>query len=348
MATINQIRGMLLEEAILFLLRQSGYITIESADDDVTLQMGSAGMEVKGRGGVHQIDAIADFVVNPPFSFPLRLLLEAKFHKSKPTGIGVIRNAVGVQRDVEEFWVTLGEDISGKRRFHYQYAVFSSTGYSVFAERFAFAHDIYLLPLQDSRFIQPIIGAISKIGYEILGATSANKVQINMYQTRIAVRNALLAKKFYFLEGFENQPELRPFGDFLDKCIKINAAVIGMIQRELPVFLVPSPETIIHELKNYYKVRIHYDNEGWWTMTDGEGVAFSFDLPGKIFNLYNKSGYLSPKRKLMLNEGELSFIQVVIVSPEDLSTKVITFELSPDWIDSVEQGLSTRAIKKQQ
>lgn len=56
---------------------------------------------VKGRGGEHQIDAIADFIVHQPFSYPQRLLVEAKCYSNK-VRLPVIRNAAGVLKDVNE------------------------------------------------------------------------------------------------------------------------------------------------------------------------------------------------------------------------------------------------------
>ena len=93
-----QIRGMLLEEVLLFLLKISGYRTIETIEpNDSTLGLSAAGLEVKGRGANHQIDAIADFEITPPFTYPLRLLVEAKCYKNNGTvGIEIVRNALGV------------------------------------------------------------------------------------------------------------------------------------------------------------------------------------------------------------------------------------------------------------
>lgn len=52
MANISQIRGALLEEAILFLLEKFGYITIEAnpAIPDSSLRGGHSGLDVRGRG----------------------------------------------------------------------------------------------------------------------------------------------------------------------------------------------------------------------------------------------------------------------------------------------------------
>src|SRR5258708_39702041 len=112
----KQLRGALLEEAILFLLRTSGYEPVLSVGQDPTLQPGASGMEVRGRGAAHQIDAIADFMVPPPFTHPQRLLLEAKFYSSK-VQVPAIRNAVGVLKDISEGWtvgVAVGTTVPAK------------------------------------------------------------------------------------------------------------------------------------------------------------------------------------------------------------------------------------------
>jgi hypothetical protein len=122
-ASAAQVGGMLLEELVLFLLRASGYVTIESARGDVTLRDGHAGLEVCGRCGNHQIDAIADFQLGQPFGHPQRLLVEAKMLRNH-VGLPVLRNALGVLMDVSEFWTFHGArpEVS---RYHYQYAVLS-------------------------------------------------------------------------------------------------------------------------------------------------------------------------------------------------------------------------------
>lgn len=60
----GQIAGMLLEEAVLYLLEVSGYTPITEVHNDPTLHQGRNGLEVQGRGGKHQIDAIADFFLH--------------------------------------------------------------------------------------------------------------------------------------------------------------------------------------------------------------------------------------------------------------------------------------------
>jgi len=76
MARIPQIRGLILEEAILFFLRRSGFTTVDNSAGDPTLAAGSAGLLIRGRGSSHQADALADFSGFIPFSHPVRLMLK--------------------------------------------------------------------------------------------------------------------------------------------------------------------------------------------------------------------------------------------------------------------------------
>ena len=123
----------------------------------------SAGLLVRGRGTSHQIDAIADFSLHAPFSHPQRLLVEAKcFDSHQRVGLSIVRGALGTLKDVEEFWVSV-PDGPPKRRYHYQYSIFSATGYTENAQRYAFAQDIYLIPLAESRFFAPAITSLRNV-----------------------------------------------------------------------------------------------------------------------------------------------------------------------------------------
>src|SRR5262245_13942324 len=107
----------------------TGYKTVERAGSDPTLHDGPAGLVVLGRGGRHQIDAVADFSITPAFSYPQRLLLEAKCYSDKyPVGLEITRNAVGVLKDSCEYWVPGVDGFPAKARYHYQYALFSASG----------------------------------------------------------------------------------------------------------------------------------------------------------------------------------------------------------------------------
>ena len=101
-------RGAILEEVVLSILSQNGYLPVTSDKDDDSLIVDKGALKVKGRGSQHQIDAIADARYSPPFCHQQRLLIEAKFLGQK-VGLDVIRNATGVIKDGSEFWVPVDE-----------------------------------------------------------------------------------------------------------------------------------------------------------------------------------------------------------------------------------------------
>lgn len=148
---------MVLEEVILHLLSFSGYEPILTPDGGRTTRMVGAGIAAVGRGADHQIDAIANYSLTPPFGHPLRLLLEAKCWSDK-VKLPEIRNAVGVLKDLNERWK--GRSAAGGR-FHYQYAYFSASDYTSEAINYAFAQDIYLVPLGHSAYLRGVVSAIS-------------------------------------------------------------------------------------------------------------------------------------------------------------------------------------------
>lgn len=347
MATLPQIRGMLLEEVLLYLLRVSGYSTVEQAGLDPTLKDGPAGLQVNGRGGIHQIDAIADYIVAHPFSHPQRLLVEAKcYGENYPVGIEKIRNAVGVLKDVEEFWVSRGNNGPLKKRYHYQYAFFSASDYTADAEMYAYAQDIYLIPLAKSRFIQPVIQAIRDLTIEDFGlAPPRRSVDLNLTELRRAFRESIQdGNESVRLRQIVNAPIAQEkLRELIRACRRINQAVLAMVARQIPIFLVPGPEIDVTRLENEYSVRIYWNNEGWYLREAGNRrILFSFDLPPTLFELYAREGVLSPNDALRLKAESLQTIQAVLTTEEGLA-RVITFRLDLEWLNTVREQARRRA-----
>ena len=342
MPSIRQIRGMLLEEALLCLLRASGFRTIEEDHSDPTLHSGPSGLEVRGRGSRHQVDAIAEYLIAQPFSYPQRLLVEAKcYEPRKVVGLPIMRNAVGVVRDVEEYW-TLGEYSPLRARYHYLYAIFSASGFTKPAEEYAFAQGVYPMPLAKSKFLEPLLRAIRDISHEDFGASSVNSIDVSMGELRRTVRSSLR----HSTGGFEGlriadgaQVKLIAF---VRQCGDFNGALLGMIAKRFPVFLVPSPSIKLEELKPSYSVHIHWDQHGWYLRSsDDEARLFSFDLPVVLFEAYATGGLLSANRALDLKAEYISEIQATLVVGQVV--QLVTFHLDEGWLAALRQRPSRRS-----
>lgn len=341
MATLGQVRGALFEEAVLYLLRTAGYQTVDHRGTDPTLSRVGAGLAVVGRGAVHQIDAIADYVVSPPFSHPQRLLVEAKCYSST-VELPVIRNTVGVIKDVSEFWTTVNAKLKEHRRYHYQAAVFSATSFSSGAEDYAFAHDIYLFPLANSTFFRNALSALARITHHTFRVAHwRSNIPIDLTEFRLNVRDALRTDvEILRYAGTESPSAINDLARFIDEVRSLGGVLVAMLGRTFPIFLVPARGTILRELPSRVYIRVHWNSRGWFLRDEWGRDLFSFDLPPRLFSLYARSGILTPERALQIKEDLFSDLQATFVDGE--SVRVIRFDIQPGWLEEIRNNLRQR------
>ncbi|WP_280265612.1 restriction endonuclease [Nocardia wallacei] len=186
-------RGYVLEELLARLLQDNGYRLLVSADQDPeALQDSGRGLLVRGRGAKHQVDVLGELDLPLPFSLPLRLFVEAK-HREKRTGIEQVRNAYGTIRDVNEHYgtPTPGSYRIPMKRYQYQYALFSASGFTQPAQEYALAQQISLIDLSNPGF-STLLAAADDIATRIVDlATQTDLVSLPLNQIRHALRHAL-------------------------------------------------------------------------------------------------------------------------------------------------------------
>lgn len=337
MAFDHQIRGLLLEESILALLRAAGYKTITEPGGDPTLSDGPAGLVVAGRGTGHQIDAIADFRVAQPFSNPQRLLVEAKYYaEHRPVSLPVVRNSVGVLKDVSEVWFGAGGNEPAARRYHYQSAVFSASAFTEDAQNYAYAHDIYLLPLRESSYFVPVLAAIGESVAELPQSAHRQVIGVELSALRREIRRRLQPDIMVaFAEAIAADQQFEWLDPVINASLSIRLALVGMIARAFPVLLVPRPGLALEQLQDVTQVEIHFQQDTGvkaWTLTHAgdQTPLFTFDLPEQIFRHYAIDGVLSPDRAVDMKAGYLREIQAIYAPAEHM--RLLTFRLDPDWL----------------
>lgn len=156
----SQARGYLLEIVLSKLIEINGYEIIKQADGNEIVSKPN-GLNVRGRGGFHQFDTLGKFKITPPFIYPLRLFVEAKFYDVQKVGIDRVRMGVGILEDVNTNYstVTMNDEELSVERYQYHYAIFSTSGFTEDAQRFAIAHKIHLIDLRCDEYktiIEPI------------------------------------------------------------------------------------------------------------------------------------------------------------------------------------------------
>ncbi len=294
---LSQIRGALLEELVLHLLEKVGYRNVLAFEEGT--EQNSAGLVVRGRGEEHQIDGLAAFDYTPPFMYPLRLLVEAKCYAEKrPIGIGVVRNAVGVLKDISENYFTLQKDGNGTKiqapRFNYHSALFSTSGYTENAQRFAIAHQIFLIQYENIHWFKPVVeGLLSLNETHLSDVEQADGT--GLHQFRMHIR--------YMLQeaGMTFQGQLLTAGGFQhihDKIITplldIKGSYFGMLNGRWPVHLLSNkllpPAAFAHT--DELKCKIHGKYSSSWAFvpsefSEGDERYFrlQFDLPSEILKM---------------------------------------------------------------
>jgi len=334
--TDETLRGMLLEEAILLILSRTAYSPIFSKNGDESLNDGTSGLEVVGRGANHQIDAIADSLYTPPFCNQQRLLIEAKF-RGKKTGIDVVRNATGVYKDVSEHWVSNGRGARStlKKRYHYLYAIFSKEPFSKPAQNYAYAQDIFLLPLKRNSLFGPIIDAIDSVSFSNTenrpSLSSVRKyvrnrffpqINLDIEEDRIDLSMALLESE---LSNFVQVSRQRGYG------------FITMLNGKFPVFLSTDREIDLQSFNETNDVRIRVIDNEWYIESIVGDRLFTFDLPEEIFAKYEEGGFLSPRKLYNIKQRYMTEFYVFVTQDGDL--KLIKFQMDQSWFQRVRQNL---------
>lgn len=324
----SQLRGALLEELILFMLRRSGYRTIEKALGDPNLKDGRSGLEVAGRGAWHQIDALAEFFFQAPFSNPQRLVVEAKCYYDA-VGLDVIRNAVGVNKDISEAWATRG--MGGKilrARYHYVPAVFSSSGYSKNAQDYAFAQDVYLLSLREIPSVRPAIEALEVLSLEDQDDRPA------LASVRKYVRSCLRGEGEYI----DHDELVEAFEPFIEAALNSGIGLVIMLGQQFPVFLVAENELTLRTLGQVNQIRIRKERQEWYIADPDGNKLFSFDVPVELYRKYRDQDI--SRRQANVNMKNDVFKKIYVFYEYEGQHRLVNLELDEDWIESLEREIN--------
>jgi hypothetical protein len=180
MASVSRdsLAGYILEELIAYLIRNAGYrLLVDASQDPQEFVNKGNGLNIIGRGANHQVDVLGELSWIPAFTFPLRLIIEAKCRKDK-TGIDVVRGMMAALLDVNQnnFPSRAGLGMESPRsKYTYVGAVFSVSGFSGPASDLALAHGISLVDLNTPEF-KPLVNAARESADALIAASNEEEV----------------------------------------------------------------------------------------------------------------------------------------------------------------------------
>ncbi|MBS6956442.1 MAG: hypothetical protein KH230_24830 [Enterocloster asparagiformis] len=155
----GKVRGSLFEIVLQLLLEKSGFHMVLSRPEnkDRVRMNRPRFVELKGRGGWHQIDCPFDYGGFIPFLYPVRLLGEAKFLQTEVQK-SAIRSLIGVLKDIQENYFvddSLTDEMVRGRRLELG-AFFAANGFNREAEKLAYAHGIRTVSYRNNRSMESI------------------------------------------------------------------------------------------------------------------------------------------------------------------------------------------------
>ena len=319
----SQAKGYLLEIVLAKLLKVNGYDLVTSTDNEI-VNLPRNGLNVKGRGGYHQFDSLGTFRITPPFVYPIRLFLEAKFYTNNKVGIDRVRMGIGILQDVNTNYSTVemtSEELK-LPKYNYNYAIFSTSGFTDDAQRLAIAHKIYLMDLSSGYynwirdFINQIVDRLFDIN-GIRGEDISGDIFNGFKEDFSRWINNLSYNIPYRWFDFDIQQSV--VNEFVNQMQKVRSIYIASTKSSQIIALVPNDDEDFRESLRrnpHQEVTITWnenENDVWIVRPTGnyDRYRLTFQLPSVIREyIFDNSAnqYESAYDEKIRSFGMLSFI----------------------------------------
>ena len=282
----SQLKGYLFEIVIMELLRKNNFSEIDVAAEsrDRVRQLRSGFIELKGRGCWHQIDCPCDYNKPIPFSYPLRLLGEVKFHKNA-IDKKHIREYIGVLKDIQEnYFVPSGTDPDALPERKTEIGVyFSANGFKTEAAKLAYAHGIQTISYKNNYIINQIKNLIEELEEDYLPAKDVIEHWSDFRHDFISIlRGTHIPNNPYFPE--KSYPVLNALQHSLSeiKTSFIATSSPGVFFHFISDSVFP---TELFYASDSITCRIHYDHD------QQQNISFWLEFDG---DEYNRKFYFTP------------------------------------------------------
>ena len=333
MPSIAQIIGAILEEIVLVLLENAGY-RILNGNDGEEIRNGHSGLELQGRGEWHQVDALVSYDFTPSFIYPIRLIVEAKaylpnFYSSGRAGINVVRNAVGVLKDVNENYFSFSPQNSNNtykfKRFNYAYAIFSLYGFTRNAQQYAIAHQIFLIQYYFNPLFEGIRNFISQIDREAIFYSR----DIELKQLRQSVSDYLRNNDSNEIYSFFTERGMEKIMHLREELNNINGSYFGLLNGKYPIHLV-SNRVLTRILDDEIFARV-YIHEAKYVSFEINNNKLFFELPEAIIEIFSK--IWGDKR--MVAETKRQYVSyITLTGIIDGIRRNLMIKLDEEWLEN--------------
>lgn len=293
----SKLKGSLLEYLVRRLLLNCGFTSVKP--DGLLIFKKSGLTMVNGKGAAHDADVLMDPPIQMPFSYPFRLNFECKAYK-KDIGLSIIRNALGLRNDINEFEIVTRSQlvarqnnrrstfaIDNRQRFNYQVGVASVEDFTKPAIEFAANNKIPLLSL---RWFLPT--SVCDKFHDI----TDNNIDRFSAQDLEGLLEFLKGKDNSIGRQFiENTDSI--FKEIYDSFLEFEKKVlVGLLESGDLLFLFSESENPIERLSGNdftYTAQFHYQKRqiDYWSLRINQNLEFGFFLPQNIVAMWKNQNF---------------------------------------------------------
>lgn len=283
-----QVKGVLLEEFVLRLLVNAGYRLLNESESTSDIKKESGGLYLQGRGDWHQTDALVAYDYTPAFIYPIRLIVEAKAYSISSSnngkvGLNIIRNAVGILKDVNENYFSFSDTDAYEhkiKRFNYTYAIFSLNGFTENAQRYAIAHQIFLIQYFYNNFFNKVRDLFEDLSID------GFRSDLSLSDIRKTVRRLFAGDRDRNSDKATLPEEIQNLVESLYiELSHIRGSYFGLLNGEYPIHILSTSE--IGDLRDEEEVEVYLREPGVVKLRLNTYELF-FELPLYIANILYK------------------------------------------------------------
>jgi hypothetical protein len=245
-----------------------------------------------------------------------------------------------------------GEDAIQVPRFNYHSAIFSTSGYTSGAQRYAIAHQIFLIQYERVSLLQPVIDGLLKLsaGHIKKAISGGEKARISR-RLRNEIRRMLAANGDALQDG-ESALSRAGFRHVLEAIVQpllgIRGSYFGMLQGKWPMHLLarnPLPE-VAFEDRDEVACRVYGRESDRWSFSpvdaaegDPRWFRLEFDIPDEVL-AFVQAARTDPVALAQVKQANFSFL--------DLAGRIgsvhrqVRLRLDEDWLDAYLQRLRAK------
>ena len=340
---LTNTKGYVFEYFIREILKGCGFEKVNI--DNEILYESTSGIMIHGLGQSHNADVLVEPLMQVPFFYPSRMLVECKCYTNK-LGIEFVRNVLGLRTDINNFDIVTPEILENRRnyrrnnnrvynytRYFYQVVLASISDFTIPAQEFAVIHKIPIISFDKISLFEPIKAFI---------------LRSDDYYDRLSED-----KKKKFLEIIRGKRDFtgnQSFGEEIDLFFisvqeRVNNMQIGILEDGTTLFLFKEeiPTKLRRNILNDTFELFWANNMRSWRIETSE-YNYYFELPGLVMKRWLDQE-IENQQKEALRIKDTYFSKITVYGRNNDYQSIKTLKISREFMQRAARELANNLLE---